>query len=99
MRNVPFAIKFGISTAIGFGIARDVHMKAMYDPDLYRVAIKYRTYYDSEFEKGFSEPLNGEYGFDNEMHQESDSNSIYSKMSQEFQHPDGYSYAANAEPH
>ena len=55
--------------------------------------------YDSEFEKGFSEPLNGEYGFDNEMHQESDSNSIYSKMSQEFQHPDGYSYAANAEPH
>ena len=51
MRNVPFALKFGISVAIGFGIARDVHMKAMYDPDLYRVAIKYRTYYDPAFEK------------------------------------------------
>ena len=46
MRTVPFALKFGVAATFGIAIARDTHIKAIYDPDLYKVALKYRTYYD-----------------------------------------------------
>ena len=49
MRNVPLPVKAGISVALTFYICRDMHLKAIYDPDLYRVALKYRSYYDSNF--------------------------------------------------
>ena len=49
MRKVPFVVKFGISAVVGIAVSRDMHLKAMYDPDLYKVALKYRSYYDTQF--------------------------------------------------
>ena len=49
MRKVPFALKFGISAVIGVALSRDAHLKNIYDPDLYKIALKYRTYYDTDF--------------------------------------------------
>ena len=49
MRKVPFALKFGVSAVVGIALSRDVHMKAIYEPDLYRIALKYRSYYDADF--------------------------------------------------
>ena len=51
MRRVPFAIKFGISALIGVTLSYKMHIENMYDPDLYKVALKYRTYYDKEFQE------------------------------------------------
>ena len=49
MRRVPFYIKFGVSAMIGLAIGYDMHIKAIYEPDLYKIALKYRTFYDSDF--------------------------------------------------
>ena len=49
MRSVPFPVKFGLSSLISIAICRDMHLKSIYDPDLYRVALKYRTYFDKDF--------------------------------------------------
>ena len=49
MRKVPFAMKFGIASMFGLYVARDMYIKALYEPDLYKVALKYRTYYDKEY--------------------------------------------------
>ena len=51
MRQVPFALRFGISALIGCSISYDMHIKAIYDPDLYRVALKYRSFYDRDFQR------------------------------------------------
>ena len=49
MRTIPFPIRFGISTLIGCALSYDMHIKAIYEPDLYRVALKYRPQYDSDY--------------------------------------------------
>ena len=49
MRTIPFAIRFGISTLIGCALSYDMHIKQIYEPDLYRVALKYRPQYDSDY--------------------------------------------------
>ena len=51
MRHVPFALKFGVSCLSGFLVARDLQLRSIYDPELYKVAIKYRTYYDEDYAK------------------------------------------------
>ena len=57
MRQVPFALRFGISATIGAILSYDVHCKVIYDPDLYKVALKYRYYYDKDFQKELSSPV------------------------------------------
>ena len=42
MRQVPFLLKFGVSVLISAALCRDKHLKTMYDPDLYKLALKYR---------------------------------------------------------
>ena len=42
MRSIPFNVRFGISSIIGIALSYDMHIKAIYEPDLYRVALKYR---------------------------------------------------------
>ena len=59
MRKVPFALKFGISAAVGVALSRDAHLKNIYDPDLYKIALKYRTYYDTDFANMASESIGG----------------------------------------
>ena len=59
MRRVPFYLKFGVSALFGIAIGRDMHLKAIYDPDLYRIALKYRTYYDAEY-KSLADETSGE---------------------------------------
>ena len=49
MRSIPFAARFGLAALISAAIARDTHMKAIYDPDLYKIALKYRSYYDADY--------------------------------------------------
>ena len=49
MRTVPFALKFGISALVGGLMARDMHLKSIYEPELYKIALKYRTFYDADF--------------------------------------------------
>ena len=55
MRRVPFALKFGVSAVLGIALSRDAHMKNIYDPDLYKIALKYRTYYDKEYQASLEE--------------------------------------------
>ena len=43
MRSVPTPLKAGLSIGLGIYIARDMHFKSIYEPDLYRIALKYRT--------------------------------------------------------
>lgn len=50
MRQVPFALKFGISASLGLYLSYDQHLQSIYEPDLYKVALKYRTYYDSDYQ-------------------------------------------------
>ena len=57
MRSVPFPLKFGLSALVGISFSRDMHLKAIYDPDLYRIALKYRTYYDEEYKRLADDPL------------------------------------------
>ena len=57
MRHVPFTLKLGLSAFVGIAFSRDMHLKAIYDPDLYRIALKYRTYYDAEYQKLADNPL------------------------------------------
>ena len=50
MRSIPFAARLGVSALIAVAFGHDMHIKAMYDPDLYRVALKYRSYFDSDYQ-------------------------------------------------
>lgn len=49
MRRVPFLLKFGASSLIAYKMCQLLWVKQIYEPDLYRVALKYRPYYDAEF--------------------------------------------------
>ena len=49
MKSVPFFVRFGLSALVSAYICHDTHIKSIYDPDLYKIALKYRSYYDAEF--------------------------------------------------
>lgn len=42
MRRVPFLAKFAVSTLISVYMCRMLYQKQIYEPDVYRLAIKYR---------------------------------------------------------
>ena len=49
MRMVPIPLKLALSTTFSSYIAYTIWMDDIYNPDLYKLAIKYRTEYDSDF--------------------------------------------------
>ena len=49
MRLVPFPLKFGLSTMVGSYFAFTIWNDDIYNPDLYKLAIKYRMQYDGDF--------------------------------------------------
>ena len=51
MRKVPILVKFAVSSAISLYMCHKLYEKQIYEPELYRLAIKYRAQYDKEFQK------------------------------------------------
>ena len=51
MRRVPFLLKFAVSSLVSMQMCRLLWAKQIYEPDLYRIAIKYRPYYDKTLEE------------------------------------------------
>lgn len=51
MRKVPFLAKFGVSTVAAFAICRRLYSDNVYKPDVYGLALKYRTQFDEEYKK------------------------------------------------
>jgi len=49
MRSVPFLAKFTVSTIVSVYMCRKLYEKQIYEPDVYRLAIKYRPQYDTEY--------------------------------------------------
>ena len=49
MSSVPFPLKLAISTAVAGTMCRKLYFHQIYEPDLYRVALKYRSEFDSEY--------------------------------------------------
>lgn len=43
MKRVPFAAKLAVSSFLSFYMTKMLWEKQIYEPDLYRLAIKYRT--------------------------------------------------------
>ncbi len=50
MKKVPFVLKLSLSTAVAFGMCHTLWKTNLYDPDLYRVAVKYRQKFDDKFD-------------------------------------------------
>jgi len=46
MKRVPFALKISLTTMASIGMCYNAWRNNLYDPDLYRLAIKYRHKYD-----------------------------------------------------
>ena len=46
MRKVPFLAKFAVSSLVSYVMCKKLYETMVYDPELYRVAIKYRAQYD-----------------------------------------------------
>ena len=60
MRAVPFPLKLAISSVVAGFMGRQLYFRQIYEPDLYKVALKYRSEFDSEYVKRtekVSEPL------------------------------------------
>lgn len=49
MRRVPFLAKFLVSTAVSLYMCKKLYEKQIYEPDVYRLALKYRPQYDTEY--------------------------------------------------
>ena len=60
MRAVPFPLKLALSSLVAGFMSRQLYFRQIYEPDLYRVALKYRSEFDSEYirrTQEASEPL------------------------------------------
>ena len=49
MRHVPFLAKFAVSTLTAYAMCHKLYEGNIYDPELYRIAIKYRPQFDTEY--------------------------------------------------
>ena len=49
MRRVPFPLKIGVSSLVAGILCRKLYLQHIYEPELYRVAIKYRHEFDKEY--------------------------------------------------
>lgn len=50
MRRVPFLVKFGVSSALALYMCSKLFDNNVYEAELYEVALKYRPYFDKEFQ-------------------------------------------------
>lgn len=58
MKQVPFLAKFAISSLISFTMCAKLYEKHVYEPEIYRIAVKYRPQFDKEYQKQLQgEPL------------------------------------------
>lgn len=51
MKMVPFPIKLTISSLAAYTMCVKLYEKQIYEPELYRIALKYRPQYDSSYQK------------------------------------------------
>jgi hypothetical protein len=51
MKRVPFALKFVVSSVAAYMMCSTLWNTNLYDPDLYRLAVKYRHKFDADFDK------------------------------------------------
>lgn len=51
MRSMPFAAKFCVSTLVSVTMCVKLYNKQVYEPELYRIALKYRPQFDSDYQK------------------------------------------------
>lgn len=56
MRRVPFIVKFAFSTLISVTMCVKLYDNRLYEPEMYRLALKYRP----QFDKDYQEQLQGE---------------------------------------
>ena len=47
-KKVPFPVKIAVSGSIAYYLCRTLWNDMLYDPDLYRLAVKYRPFYDEQ---------------------------------------------------
>lgn len=47
MRNVPFALRFGLTCSVSLFMYHKMWEDYIYDPEIYRLALKHREKYDS----------------------------------------------------
>ena len=51
MRKVPFLAKFVVSSLTAYVMCKKLYEKQVYEPEVYRIALKYRPQFDSEYQK------------------------------------------------
>ena len=51
MRKVPFVVKFGLSSLVAYTMSLKLYENYVYEPEIYRVAIKYRVQFDKDYQK------------------------------------------------
>jgi|TARA_B110000305_G_C19420005_1_gene630332 hypothetical protein len=49
MRRIPFPLKIAMSTLVSGSMCWALYVDSLYDEDLYRIALKYRTEYDESY--------------------------------------------------
>ena len=49
MRSVPLVLKLGLSTSVSGAMCYLLYYDNLYDDDLYKLALKYRTEYDGQY--------------------------------------------------
>ena len=57
MRKVPFLAKFAASFLVAFTMCGKLWNKQVYEPDVYRLALKYRPQFDEAYKQKVSELL------------------------------------------
>jgi hypothetical protein len=55
MRKVPFLAKFAASFLVAFTMCGKLWNKQVYEPDVYRLALKYRPQFDEAYKQKVSE--------------------------------------------
>ena len=51
MRNVPFVLKFSLTCSVSMFMCYRMWEDHIYDPELYKLAVKYRENYDHGFKE------------------------------------------------
>lgn len=51
MRSVPFVFKFGATCLVSYFMCNKMWDDHIYDPELYKLALKYRDHYDTGFKE------------------------------------------------
>lgn len=63
MRKVPFVLKLGVSSMLSLTMAYTMYVDSLYDQDTYKLSLKYRLEYDTDYKSYLekSTTVNGEF--------------------------------------